>query len=128
MTQRILVVDDEKPIREFLIRALALEGYAVSDASDGAIALELVEQQPPQLILLDMWLPNVSGEAFIRAYLATTKQPAPIIVMTADHITFSNPELAAAVKGLLIKPFGLDELFACVNKQLPHAKVDSQRP
>jgi DNA-binding response OmpR family regulator len=119
MTRRILIVDDETPIQDFLARALTLEGYDISRAADGAAALDVVKREPPNLILLDMWLPNVSGEEFIRAYTASTKHPAPIIVMTADHITFSNSDVAAAVKGFLIKPFGLDELFDCINKHFP---------
>ena len=100
-----------------------MEGYAISRAADGATALETVKRDPPNLILLDMWLPNVSGEEFIRAYTTSTKHPAPIIVMTADHITFSNPDVVAAVKGFLIKPFGLDELFDCINKHFPRKTV-----
>ncbi|MCC7451841.1 MAG: response regulator [Anaerolineae bacterium] len=119
MTRRILIVDDEMPIQDFLARALATEGYAISRATDGAAALEVVKREPPDLILLDMWLPNVNGEAFIRQYVASTKRPVPIVVMTADHLTYSSPEVAAAVKGVLIKPFGLDELFDCINKHFP---------
>jgi len=119
MTRRILIVDDETPIQDFLTRALSMEGYAISRASDGATALDVVKREPPDLILLDMWLPNVSGEDFIRAYTTSAKQPVPIIVMTADHITFSNADVVAAVKGFLIKPFGLDELFDCINKHFP---------
>ena len=58
---RVLVVDDDEPVRTMLRRYLTLEGYEVDDVSDGAAALAAVERQPPDVLLLDVVLPGTDG-------------------------------------------------------------------
>src|SRR5581483_661799 len=112
----VLVVEDDEHIQQFIRKALTKEGYQVVSAADGAAALPLIGQHRPALILLDMWMPTMDGYAFIHAYLTSYTERIPIVVMTADHFTASNKEAAAAISGILIKPFGFDTLLSTVQK------------
>src|SRR5688572_22688967 len=79
---RVLVVEDDDGIRETLEVLVTIEGCEVRTVSDGARALEIVEDWVPDLILLDLSLPVLSGEEFIAAYHGRPTPHAPIIVMT----------------------------------------------
>ena len=114
----ILVVEDDEHIQQFIHKALTKEGYTVLTAADGAAALDMIAQQQPQMILLDMWMPTLDGYGFIDAYRKTSRAHIPIVVMTADHFTASNKEAAAVISGVLIKPFGFDELLNTVQKYM----------
>ena len=61
MTTRILVIEDEERIRQFLQRGLSFEGYRVDTAADGQMGLELARENPPDLVLLDIMLPGMDG-------------------------------------------------------------------
>ncbi len=132
MTARILVVDDERPIAEILQYNLEKEGYEVILAYDGEEALERLEQDHPDLVLLDIMLPKKDGFTVCREIRAQQKR-IPIIMLTAreteidkvlglelgadDYVTkpFSARELLARVKAILrrIQPSDAD-----LNKQL----------
>lgn len=117
LSQKILVVDDEKPIADILKFNLEKEGYQVVCAYDGDAAVELAESENPDLILLDIMLPNRDGNEVCREVRKT--QMMPIIMLTAkdseidkvlglemgadDYVTkpFSNRELIARVKANL---------------------------
>jgi two-component system response regulator MprA len=117
----ILIIEDEIPIQQFLSMALTKEGYEVALAPDGAAALSIVAKREPAFILLDIWMPTMDGNEFLKTYRSTISRDTPIIVMTADHITFTSEEEAAAVDGILIKPFSLDDVFEVVEKHLQQA-------
>ncbi len=112
---RILIVEDDLSIQEFMSMALEDEGYAVAIASNGAIALDLVNSFRPDLILLDMLMPVMDGRAFIQAYFEKTKSPARIIALSASRNLNSVVNLKG-VDAFLAKPFNLDELLDCVHK------------
>lgn len=114
----ILVVEDDEPVQQFVNMALSKEGYEVVVVPDGEAALEAINQQPPGLILLDIWMPTMDGYTFLTEYCARTDQDIPVIIMTADYLTFSNKEAEAAFDGVLIKPFGFDDLLGCVSKYM----------
>ena len=115
--QKILIVDDEKPISDIVKFNLTKEGYEVIKAYDGEEALEKVEDEQPDLILLDLMLPKIDGLEVARRVRA--KHSIPIIMVTAkdseldkvvglelgadDYVTkpFSNRELVARVKANL---------------------------
>lgn len=117
MSQKILVVDDEKPIADILKFNLEKEGYAVSCAYDGDEAIRLTEQEEPDLLLLDIMLPGRDGNEVCREI--RKKYNMPIIMLTAkdseidkvlglelgadDYVTkpFSNREVIARVKANL---------------------------
>ena len=123
MKQYILLIEDDAPIQQFLSMALSKEGYEVGSAPNGAVALDMIAAQRPDLIVLDMWMPQMDGDQFLRSYLDTCNQPAPIIVMTADHMTISSREQAEAVAAVIIKPFLLDDMLDCIERCIRGEKV-----
>ncbi len=112
---RILVVDDDESILDFVREALSDYGYAASAAIDGAEALELARRQPPDLILLDMRMPIMDGWEFAVAYQREPGPHAPMIVLTAARDVEAIAEEIHA-DGYLAKPFTLDELVAVVER------------
>jgi two-component system chemotaxis response regulator CheY len=117
---RVLVVDDDESIGEFVSMALADEGYDVVTALDGAAALEVVELRRPDVILLDMRMPIMDGWEFARRYRQTAGPHAPIIVVTAAR---DADDRAAQIEadGVLAKPFDLDDLLDVVDR---HARPE----
>jgi DNA-binding response OmpR family regulator len=109
---RILVVDDDVAILEIVADVLEFEGYQVETATDGAQALEAVEQAPPRLVLLDMRMPHLDGWAFARI-LRERGIRLPILVMTAARDASSWAHEIGA-EGYLAKPFDIGELLDAV--------------
>jgi CheY-like chemotaxis protein len=114
----ILVVDNDDAILSTVEAALADEGYTVLAAPDGVVALDLVRQRPPGLILLDMKMPIMDGWGFARAYRAQPGPHAPIVVLTAA-VDAGRPAAEIGAEGYLAKPFNLDDLLAVINRYLP---------
>ena len=120
MTQKILVVDDERLIVDSVKYGLQKEGYVIVAAYDGEQAISLAQQENPDLVLLDLQLPKKDGWAVCRAIRATSR--VPIIMLTA------RGEEADKVLGLelgaddyLVKPFSMRELLARVRAALRRA-------
>jgi two-component system response regulator MprA len=112
MSGRVLIADDDRAIRESLARALALEGYDVVQASDGAVALQMVESSQPDVAVLDVMMPNVDGLTVCRV-LRAEKNRVPILMLTARTETADRVAgLDAGADDYLPKPFDLDELLA----------------
>ena len=117
---QVLVVEDDPEIREFVAMVLEGEGYGVSAAENGQVALEQTAQHPVDLVLLDMRMPVLDGWGFVRRYRERTAQPAPIVVMTAAPDARARAaEVAAAA--YLAKPFDLSDLLETVAAQLQPA-------
>lgn len=116
----VLVVDDEPDIRATVSAMLEIEGYAVTEAANGADALHRVEERAPDVILLDMRMPVLDGWGFARQFRAAGKR-APIIVMTAAENARRWAEEIGA-DGYLAKPFEIDALIAAVERHArgPH--------
>ncbi len=109
---RILVVDDERAVRESIERALRLEGYEVVQAADGAEALGNVAGQAPDAMVLDLMMPQVDGLEVCRQ-LRSEGDRLPILVLTArDSVSDRVRGLDAGADDYLVKPFALDELLA----------------
>ena len=109
---KVLVAEDDRAVRESLVRALRYEGYDVFAVADGALALEAVADTPPDVAILDVSMPFVDGFTVCRR-LRERFRELPILMLTARH------EIADRVAGLdagaddyLVKPFALDELLA----------------
>jgi two-component system response regulator VicR len=120
--EKILVVDDEKPIAEIIKYNLEEEGFVVLVAYDGAEALRLAFEEEPSLIILDIMLPRIDG--FSVCQQIRQKKDVPIIMLTARE---SEPD---KVKGLEIgaddyvtKPFSVRELIARVKATLRRARI-----
>jgi two-component system response regulator MprA len=116
---RILVVDDERAVRESLRRALSLEGYEVELAGDGAQALESLEDHgDPDLVVLDVLMPQVDGLEVCRR-IRSAGSDVPVLMLTArDEIKDRVAGLDAGADDYVVKPFALEELFARVRALL----------
>jgi two-component system KDP operon response regulator KdpE len=118
--RKILVIDDEAPIRRFLKASLDPEEYRLLEASDGATGIRMVATENPEIVLLDLGLPDMDGIEVARSLREWTQ--VPIIVLSArgqegDKIA----ALDAGADDYLTKPFGLGELLARVRVALRHA-------
>ncbi|MCO5184318.1 MAG: response regulator transcription factor [Anaerolineae bacterium] len=114
---KILVVDDEKPLREFVSRNLAARGYQVVSASNGLEALAVFNTEPLDLIVLDVMMPHMDGLETCRRIRQTST--VPIIVLTA--LGEESDKVRALDQGAddcLTKPFGVEELLARVRSML----------
>jgi two-component system response regulator MprA len=109
---RILVVDDEAAVRDSLSRSLRFEGYEVSIAADGAIALGLIREREPDAVVLDVMMPRMDGLQACRE-LRADGLLLPILMLTArDSVGDRVAGLDAGADDYLIKPFALQELLA----------------
>jgi DNA-binding response OmpR family regulator len=118
---KVVVVDDERSIRELLELGLAREGYVVRSAADGAQALTLVAEWCPDVIVLDVMMPKIDGFALLPMLRRRTQ--APIIMLTArGDIADRVAGLRGGADDYLAKPFDLEELLARLDAALrrPH--------
>jgi two-component system response regulator MprA len=118
MSARVLVADDDRAIRESLARALTLEGYAVLTAPDGGAALEVVSNDDPDVLVLDVMMPGIDGLTVTRVLRAQGNE-VPVMMLTARTETSDRVAgLDAGADDYLPKPFELDELLARVRALL----------
>ena len=109
---KVLVVDDERAVRESLDRALRLSGYDVALAADGLAAIATVGEQGPDAVILDVTMPGPGGLAVARR-LRGDGHTVPILMLTArDAIDDRVAGLDAGADDYLVKPFALEELLA----------------
>jgi two-component system response regulator MprA len=115
---RILVAEDDRAVRDSLVRALQLEGYTVAAAKNGAEALEAVRQAEPELVLLDVSMPMVDGLTVCRVLRAEHNQ-VPVLMLTARTEPSDRVAgLDAGADDYLAKPYDLEELLARVRALL----------
>ncbi|MCV7003725.1 response regulator transcription factor [Mycolicibacterium alvei] len=109
---RILVVDDDRAVRESLRRSLSFNGYSVELAQDGVEALEAISNDRPDAVVLDVMMPRMDGLEVCRQ-LRSTGDDLPILVLTARDTTSEKVAgLDAGADDYLPKPFALEELLA----------------
>jgi two-component system response regulator MprA len=126
MNGRVLVVDDDRAIRESLGRALELEGYAVDLAPDGAAGLAAIREARPDVAVLDVMMPNIDGLTLCRV-LRAEKDRLPILMLTARTETSDRVAgLDAGADDYLPKPFELPELLARLRALLRRTKADDE--
>ena len=122
---KILVVDDEQAVRESLRRSLRFNGYEVLTANDGLEAVETVRAENPELLILDIMMPNMDGLEVCRS-LRSEGWDRPILVLTArDGVSDRVAGLDAGADDYLPKPFALEELLARVRSLVRRASADS---
>ena len=120
----VLVVDDEHDVVTFLERALTSEGFDVLSAYDGIAAVDIAETDKPDVILLDIMMPMMSGYDVCRQLKANpqTKSIPVICVTSAQNKEAREKSRAAGAQALLVKPFVVQELVAQIRR---HLQVDT---
>jgi DNA-binding response OmpR family regulator len=127
MTRSVLVVDDEPTLRETLAEALEQDGLRVVTAADGREALERFRAEPPDLVLLDLMLPQVSGIEVCR--IMRRESAVPIVMLTAKDSEIDKVVgLELGADDYVTKPFSLRELMARIRSQLRRLDVVAGTP
>ncbi|HSB89409.1 MAG TPA: response regulator transcription factor [Anaerolineales bacterium] len=124
MRERILVIEDEDRILQFLRRGLTYEGYRVDTAADGPTGLALAREAPPDLVILDWMLPGLDGLEVCRRLRAAGD--VPILMLTAKEAVADRVQgLDAGADDYLVKPFEFDELLARLRALLRRAHPET---
>jgi two-component system OmpR family response regulator len=124
---RILIIDDEPDIVETLAMAMEMEGHTVVSAGDGAAGLDAARASKPDLIILDVTMPGLSGYKVARLLKFDAMFAAIPIIMLTGRAT-SDDRARGAQTGAdeyLTKPFAMDALMAAVNNQLKRPEPDA---
>ena len=116
MSYRILVVDDEPAIHQFLHRVLTRQGYTVTTAGDGEEALRVVANRRPHLLTTDLQMPRMDGHTLIR-HLRHDYPALPIIIITAAMECVELPGIP-----MLLKPIAIQQLLTVIHEQLAVVK------
>jgi two-component system response regulator MprA len=122
---RVLVVDDDRRLRDMLRRALESVGYEVDTAEDGGRALAAISGRTFDLVVLDVLMPGVDGLGVARR-LRGRGDPVPVLMLTArDAVTDRVAGLDAGADDYLVKPFAIDELLARVRALMRRASGEA---
>ena len=125
MVERVLVVDDDETIRRTLRINLRARGYEVEEVASGRDALSTVEDAPPDLVILDLGLPDLDGVEVLRRLRRTSR--VPVVVLSARHQSDDKVEaLDEGADDYVTKPFGMDELMARVRSALRRGGGDGE--
>jgi len=125
-TSTVLVVEDDRAVREALRRALELEGYRVLTAEDGQAGLDLVAEARPDAVILDVMMPILDGLSACRR-LRARRDRTPVLILTArSEIPDRVSGLDAGADDYLAKPFDLEELFARLRALLRRTRSDDE--
>ncbi len=123
LKSRILVVDDEEPIRKTLRMALEYEGYDVSESSSGQEALVLIEREPPDLVFLDIKMPGMDGLEVLEKL--TEKSPSPPVIMVSGHGTIQTAVQATKLGAFdfIEKPLETERVLLAVRNALERKEL-----
>ncbi|MFG6440460.1 response regulator transcription factor [Roseateles sp. LKC17W] len=109
---RILVVEDHAPLRDQIAALLLAAGWAVEEASDGRLGLQLALAQPPDVLLLDLGLPGLDGVALCQRLREQADRHVPVLMLTArDSLDDKRQGFGAGADDYLLKPFASEELL-----------------
>jgi two-component system, OmpR family, KDP operon response regulator KdpE len=125
---KVLVVDDEPPIRKLLRMGLGTQGYHILDAPNAKAALELMADEP-DLVILDLGLPDMQGLELLRQ-IRERREDVPIVVLSSRGEEVAKVEaLDLGADDYVTKPFGMEELLARIRTALRHQlQVQGERP
>ncbi len=125
---RVLVVDDEPPIRKLLRMGLGAHGYQTLEAANGKTALDLLSQAP-DLIILDLGLPDAQGHELLRTIRARNERVPIVVLSSRDDEGGKVQALDSGADDYVTKPFGMDELLARMRAALRHQlQIHGERP
>ena len=125
---RILVIDDEPPIRKLLRMGLGTQGYEIFDAPNGKAALALLDNRP-DLVILDLGLPDIQGHDLLRMIRARDESVPIVVLSSRGDETGKVQALDLGADDYITKPFGMDELLARIRAALRHQlQVHGERP
>ena len=126
---RVLVIDDEPPIRKLLRVGLSAHGYQIMEASSGKMALEFLGGQTPDLIVLDLGLPDMQGHELLRTIRARNDSVPIVVLSSRDDEAGKVQALDSGADDYVTKPFGMDELLARMRAALRHQlQTHGERP
>jgi len=126
---RVLIIDDEPPIRKLLRVGLSAHGYQITEASNGKMALERLGEQPPDLIVLDLGLPDMQGHELLRTIRARNDSVPIVVLSSRDDEAGKVQALDCGADDYVTKPFGMDELLARMRAALRHQlQTHGERP
>lgn len=124
MAETILVVEDDRRIRDLLRRGLIFEGYQIDTAEDGESALRMAREKLPDAVILDLMLPGIDGLEVCRRLRSASN--VPILVLTArDGVPERVEGLDAGADDYMVKPFAFDELLARLRALFRRHKMDA---
>ena len=115
---RILIVDDDRFVREILKDLLRPTGDQLDEAADGQKALEKVRAAPPDLVLLDLFMPNVSGMQALREIREAAPNARVVVISSMDAPALIDEAKASGASDFLVKPFHPLEVQGAVNRAL----------
>src|SRR5512139_2531107 len=116
----VLVVDDEPEIRTSLHGILAEEGLRVLEAADGRQALDLIQRERPDLVILDVWMPEMDGLELLQQLQDDSTPPAVVMISGHGNIETAVKATKLGAFDFIEKPFSLDGLLRVVNRALDH--------
>jgi excisionase family DNA binding protein len=116
---RVLVVDDDPSVREYVRASLELEGYLVSDADNADEGMRVVEEESPDLILLDVMMPDVDGWELLRRIHERHGVGSIPVLMFSGTVNAADEAHSRGAQGFVRKPFDPDELVAHAKQMVP---------
>ncbi len=116
--KKILVCDDDKGISEMLEMLLDDEGYEVSIELNSVNLLKRIENEKPDLVLLDIWMPVISGDQILRSMKATSSLSNIPVLMYSASTEGSKIAETSGADGFIAKPFDLDKLIETIEKMI----------
>ena len=120
--QVVLIVEDDEDLRRLFKTTLTLAGYLVFEADNGFDALRRIDHSPPDLVVLDLMLPNISGLVVRQEIAAQTHTShIPVVIITASAAELNDVNVACVLR----KPIALDELVAAVRNCLTKGAADA---
>ena len=125
---KVLIIDDEPPIRKLLRMGLTSQGYDIIEAGNGKAALELM-REAPDLVILDLGLPDIQGHELLRT-IRSRNESVPVVVLSSRGDEAGKVQaLDLGADDYVTKPFGMDELLARMRAALRHQlQLQGERP
>jgi len=123
---RVLVADDEKNLRELLVRELARKGHAAEGVADGQAALDRLKDDGPDVLLLDMKMPRVEGIEVLRALQANPEAPQVIVMTGFQEVSTAVEAMKLGAYDYLTKPARIEELDILVRKAAEKGRLMRQ--